>query len=667
MNQLTKELVPTIEYPYIKYPFEFFNRMQSSVIKSVGYDKDVNLVLGTTTSSGKTIAAELFLGHTLAQKKKVLYVSPLKSLTQEKYDEWTIRFPDYTICILTGDYLLNSKRIEKLNKAHILCMTSEMVDSRTRKTASEKSRWLSEIGLVIIDESHIITVENRGTPVEAGLMRFAQNNKTARILCLSATMPNVDDFKTWLTTLNGKKTKVINSDWRPTQLDWHFLKYDRIYNYKLWIEHKINIAIDVIKKHPGIKHLVFVHDKTTGHLILKKLRELNISSDFHRADLAMEKRIEIEKNFCSKNNGIRVLVATSTLAWGKNTVARHVIIIGVERGITPVDELDIIQEGGRAGRFGLDPKGDVFLICDNPQKWQEIIKSPRSVLSTLLSSERLGFQVLAGIFTQEIWNKESFTEWYNKSLASIQIDRLFVNINELLTKVITELVKLDMIDVKNDRYYIKPLGQISAMLYYYPADVHHWNKNLNVLSKRDSWYDDLALSWVIGSAPTTQTYIPKPLQAQVTQYTNKIYQLGLFDNVRESMVSTNLYNYITGGMWNYTLYNLQQDILRFGNLLQMLSDYNRWNVNGYLKVIPTRIKYGIGKELVPLCELPNIGGTRSRKLYSAGIKSPKDINRMNRGLLDNIIGEKLTDNLLDYMRVKNRTTSYKQNNREDIE
>ena len=108
-----------------------------------GYQaKDVNLVLGTTTSSGKTIAAELFMGRTLMRKmKKVLYISPLKSLTEEKYQEWKKTFPKHNICILTGDYVLSPKKSRELNRADIIVLTSEMIDSRTRKKDSEKSEF----------------------------------------------------------------------------------------------------------------------------------------------------------------------------------------------------------------------------------------------------------------------------------------------------------------------------------------------------------------------------------------------------------------------------------------------------------------------------------------------------------------------------------------------
>lgn len=62
-----------------------------------------------------------------------------------------------------------------------------------------------------------------------------------------------------------------------------------------------------------------------------------------------DKRIKLEKKF-KEDPKFRVVIATSTLAWGCNLPARRVIILGVHRGLTLVDNFDIWQEVGRAGR-----------------------------------------------------------------------------------------------------------------------------------------------------------------------------------------------------------------------------------------------------------------------------------------------------------------------------
>ena len=108
-------MTPTSKFKWIKYPFEYFNKVQSFIVNKQYYAKNYNLVLATNTSTGKTICAEMFMGWTLyKEKKKVVYVSPLKSLTQEKYVQWQDRFPDKEICISTSDYSDDKKILKKL-------------------------------------------------------------------------------------------------------------------------------------------------------------------------------------------------------------------------------------------------------------------------------------------------------------------------------------------------------------------------------------------------------------------------------------------------------------------------------------------------------------------------------------------------------------------------
>ena len=255
------------------------------------------------------------MGYTLNKQKKVLYCSPLRSLTNEKYEDWQKIFPEYKICIMTGDYNLSHIRAKELNQADILCLTSEMVDSRSRKFEDEKSGWMKDVGLIIVDEAHIIST-NRGSAVEVGIMRFTKINPDARILFLSATMPNVEDFRKWLTVLNGKKTEVINSDWRPTQLNWHFETYDIHAQYKDQELQKLGLTINRVKEKADEKFLIFVHTKNTGRLLERQLKEQGIDTHFHNANLELAERLEIEKKFADRDNGIRVLISTSTLAWG---------------------------------------------------------------------------------------------------------------------------------------------------------------------------------------------------------------------------------------------------------------------------------------------------------------------------------------------------------------
>jgi superfamily II helicase len=147
------DLVPTSKFTYLTFKFENFNPVQSEVFQY--YDKDVNCVVAAATSAGKTTVAEMFMAHSISQGKKAIFLSPLKAVSQEKYDDWTDPSHDWSklnISIVTGDYALTDARVEELNKANIVIMTLEMLDSRTRRIAIEKNSWLFETGVVVVDE-----------------------------------------------------------------------------------------------------------------------------------------------------------------------------------------------------------------------------------------------------------------------------------------------------------------------------------------------------------------------------------------------------------------------------------------------------------------------------------------------------------------------------------
>lgn len=157
------ELVSTSKFPYAKFPFESFNPVQSRVFEY--YDKQNNLVIATATSSGKTVIAEMIASYEIrANKKKAMYLVPMKSLAQEKYEDWTDpkhHFYDLKVSICTGDYRLTPSRQKELDQADVIIMSSEMLSHRTRSNNAEKNKWMSQIGTLIIDESHLLSVPGR--------------------------------------------------------------------------------------------------------------------------------------------------------------------------------------------------------------------------------------------------------------------------------------------------------------------------------------------------------------------------------------------------------------------------------------------------------------------------------------------------------------------------
>lgn len=316
------ELVPTSKFPYLKFKFEFFNPIQSEVFNY--FDKDVNCVVAASTSAGKTTVAEMFMADSIAKGKKAIFLSPLKAVSQEKYEDWTN--PEHSwgklnVSIVTGDYQLTDKRVEELNNAHVIIITTEMLDSRTRRITIEKNFWLNDCGVVVCDESHLLGIKNRGDKLESAIMRFTKQNVFSRIVFLSATMSNVAEISKWISSLNNKKTELINSDYRPIQLDVHYESYDDYGKYQNVEQNKIKKTIELgLQKYKlNQQVLIFVHAKKTGRIIYDSFLSEGINPneiDFHYGDLDLKTRLDVERR--TKTKEIKILIATSTLAWGIN-------------------------------------------------------------------------------------------------------------------------------------------------------------------------------------------------------------------------------------------------------------------------------------------------------------------------------------------------------------
>ena len=622
--------IPTSEYQSFQYSFESFNPVQSLVYPHRSENR--NMVIGANTSAGKTICAELLMDDILAKDQRVIYLSPLKALTSEKYEDWQIRFPNEKITIMTGDYTLSEQKKQELGKSRIIVMTSEMCDSRTRKYHSEKNFWMQDVGLVIVDESHILTTE-RGHAVESGIMRFTRLNPRARVLFLSATMPNVAELGSWLSDLNGKETTVIFSTWRPVELQLNFLEYPIVVNkwgredYWSSQEAKRQMVIDTILSKPDEKFLCFVHDKGTGRDIVKRLAEHDIVAHFHSADLDLKDRLEIEGQFQSKTNGIRVLVSTSTLAWGRNLPARNVVICGVHRGINAVDELDIVQMSGRAGRFGIDDAGFVYLVIPqgSTNTWKDVFVNPRPVISVLNNHQVMAFHALAEVENKVIQCAGDLLNWYSRSLAFKQNSTFSREDAEALS---TELEEMQMID---GYFKITGLGKVSALLYFSPYSIDAWHKNFGQIFEDNLVVDDVTLAWALGDIPSNDMgYVPKPLEQDVQELKWWCKNRGITHTSNAMVSALAIYSQLAGQDGEAYLKPFKRavvfDIQRQVQAISMIDGmYAMWNQENLWNALPIRVQYGVGAEMVELVSIPGVGGVRAKKLWAHDIRTIADV------------------------------------------
>jgi len=641
------ELVNTSQYPsYAKFPFPQFNPVQSRVFEI--FDKDCNAVIAASTSAGKTVCAEMFMANEVRVRGgKAMFLAPLKALAKEKIDDWenpNHHFGDLKLSICSGDYRLTPARKKELEDAKIILMTSEMLNSRCRNYKSENNEWLKDIGTIIVDESHLLTVPGRGDHLEVGLMKLSQIAPNMRIIFLSATMPNVDQISEWLgKRLTNRPTYLLLSTYRPCPLGIHYETYFPADSYQDTEEEKIKSALQIIEDNPKDKYLVFVHTKKTGELAKKMIADSGYKCEFHYSDLDKVKRQTVEKQF--KSGDLQIIVATSTLAWGINMPARRVIIVGVHRGMSEVDTWDVWQMIGRAGRLGFDPRGDAYILLPENQATRHMkrLKEHQPIMSRLLDHvgeddpatkrkahyKTLAFHLISEIHHGNIKNREQVHQWYDRSLAAHQAQNLD---DAIVDNTLELLMKCGAIKEEDGVYKATTIGMISSMFYFSPFDVADLRRNFKALFDRKLEGNDLILSMCLGDVDSLKMgIVSKDDRLEMSKYAKTIsgvFGEGKFTEaaIKGGFAYYNLLNGTNPGSVAGVARTLQFDFARLNQVLIAIDSMSgKWGKQPFLKRLQTRISYGVPTQMVPLVEIENIGKVRAERLWAAGIKNPKDI------------------------------------------
>jgi len=186
------------------FPFELSNWQKWSIEALV--EKNHSLVTAPT-GSGKTLPAEFSIQYFHSIGKKIIYTSPIKALSNQKYHEFTSKYPDISFGILTGD-------IKDNPEADVLIMTTEILRNNLyQKKYDTKNLALdfnidieSEVGVVIFDEVHYINDQDRGTVWEECFMLMPPS---VQLLMLSATIDKPEKFAKWIEDIHESSTKKV--------------------------------------------------------------------------------------------------------------------------------------------------------------------------------------------------------------------------------------------------------------------------------------------------------------------------------------------------------------------------------------------------------------------------------------------------------------------------
>jgi len=505
---LTRRIIETLE----AHGYHTLYPPQEEAIR-VGVLSGANLVLASPTASGKTLVAELCaLRHILDMGGKILYLTPLRALASEKFEDFKkyegIVKPDGSgirIALSSGDYDSSDPWLARYD---IIITTNEKADSLLRHGA----HWMSEVSLVVADEIHLLNDADRGPTLEVVMTRLRQINSKAQLLALSATVRNSEEIAEWV------KAKAITTEWRPVKLrEGVYLDSTIEFNdgYSSRLEDlnrtsSLNVALNYLKE--DLQTLIFAETRKTSVELSKKLaplvksrigrqelRALKTISEriltsgertrvgqllaelvsngtaFHHAGLSSAHRRIIEEAF--KGGRIKILVATPTLAAGVNLPARVVVVNSymryeIEQGRYPIAVLEYKQMSGRAGRPRYDKIGESVLIAKTEDERDYLMENyvlakPERIWSKLGIEGTLRTHTLATISSGFAHSERGVFDFFDTTLYAHQYSS--DSIRRPVTKVLQHLRNEDMIRIDGDALSATPFGKRVSELYIDPV------------------------------------------------------------------------------------------------------------------------------------------------------------------------------------------------------
>ena len=194
------------------YPFDL-DDFQVRACKEIEDGRGV--LVAAPTGSGKTIVGEFAVHLALATGRKCFYTTPIKALSNQKYNDLVARYGPDQVGLLTGDNVVNGD-------APVVVMTTEVL----RNMLYAGSRTLLGLGFVVMDEVHYLADRMRGAVWEEVIIHLPES---VTLVSLSATVSNAEEFGEWLATVRGETTTIVEER-RPVPLFQHVMVGRRLHD-----------------------------------------------------------------------------------------------------------------------------------------------------------------------------------------------------------------------------------------------------------------------------------------------------------------------------------------------------------------------------------------------------------------------------------------------------
>ncbi|KAJ5032664.1 uncharacterized protein L3040_009259 [Drepanopeziza brunnea f. sp. 'multigermtubi'] len=516
------------------------------LLRSGALEGEANLVYTAPTGGGKSLVADILMLKKVigSSGKKALLVLPYVALVQEKLkwlrkvvegipkvkdspdtrpNAWRNRGDENTIRVV--GFFGGSKAKSTWHDMEIAVCTIEKANSLINAALEENT--LGNLGVVVMDELHMIDDEGRGYILELMATKLLCLDQHVQLIGMSATLNNAELLAKWL-----DNAKFYHSRYRPVPVEEHLVFDNAVYPassscrfYKTATQLNAQPqtqaatqlqaptqpkpeACRLIRqseskelRNPLVNAVVALANETarSGQVLpqpeevvpfimerrrelLSELRSTNTGLDqvlektvpvgvaFHHAGLTTEERDLIATAF--DEGVIKVIVATCSLAAGINLPARRVILHGARMGADLVGPSMLRQMRGRAGRKGKDEIGETYLCCQKSdlEDVAELIEAELPSVESCLLPDKKGIKraLLEIIATNMATSDESVDDYMRKTLLYHSIDH-----KELATLVETTIKELEedqLLHRTDSGYEASLLGQAIVSSSLTPED-----------------------------------------------------------------------------------------------------------------------------------------------------------------------------------------------------
>ncbi|MFW9808617.1 MAG: DUF5814 domain-containing protein [Candidatus Thorarchaeota archaeon] len=484
---------------------EYLLPIQRKVVEA-GLFKDTNMLIVSSTSSGKTLLGELAGIPKAMKRKKMIYMSPLVALTNEKYEQFRKSYKKLglRVGIKVGMSRLDVGDEGKpivdtdIKKADVVCATYEALDLIFR---SGSTNDLGDVGTVIIDEIQNLADPERGPELDGLLARMRFHYPRAQYLALSATVGSPEILAKEL------KLKLVNYEGRPVPLERHLVFARTDEEKRSIIRRLVNEEFRHVSS-TGNKgqSIIFTYSRRRAHALSDWLREHRVSAAVYHGGLSYSKRRQVERSFSKQRQSS--IVTTAALGAGVDLAASQVIFESLAMGAEWLSTAEFEQMLGRAGRLGKHDRGKVYIIVQPERKYHS---------GQDKTEDEIAVELLNGVIedVEPFADKETSSEQLLATICStglVELKPVALAYKRMLSmsvppsEALKHLVRKHMIRVKDGGAYPTNLGRATSLSFLPPS------LGLEVM-KLTASYDVIDIAVIL--EPFENVYLSNKLQEEI--------------------------------------------------------------------------------------------------------------------------------------------------------